>query len=279
MIELYTMCYNMTMTIESIIKKITDDAILSKTLIPSGLTNDNYHIKTASLDLVVRLPKEANMHMFDYEHEAKILDLIKDLGLDAPLIYYDPKTGIKCSEYIHDAHTLDPDSYLAATRLIAKLHNAHLISGKEFNLKDKFEVYTAQDPIYDLGAYLHYINDAQALKSHLRLCHNDCVEGNFLFTSQKAYMIDYEYALDNDPYFDLMSLITENDIVDPSMRKDIIELYFKLVDIPYNSEKLKVYEGALLVLWCAWACSMYETFNLPIYKEIADLKYQRLTQL
>ena len=40
-----------------------------------------------------------------------------------------------------------------------------------------------------------------------------------------------------------------------------------------------IYEGALHTLWCAWACSMYETFQEPIYKEIADLKYLRLTQL
>lgn len=267
------------MKIKTLIKEITGEELLYSHDIPTGLTNQNLHITTLNKDVVLRLPKPENKHLFNYYHEEKVLKLIQPLSLEPETLYFNPKTGVKCCVYIKNAQTLSPDTYLQATRLIAKLHNANLISGVTFNLKEKYNLYKPSAPLYNLDPYQHYIDQALHLKSHLRLCHNDCVEGNFLFTKSNSYLIDYEYASDNDPYFDLLSLITENDITDPILKKDIINLYFSLVDIPYDPIKIRVYEGALHTLWCAWACSMYETFKDPIFKEIADLKYLRLTQL
>ncbi len=269
----------MTMTNQSQIEKIIGEKALSISPIDTGLTNDNFHVTTKTRDLVLRLPKIENAHLFDYPHEHLVLNLIKNLSLEPELISYDPKTGIKCATYIEDAHTLTAVHYLDAVGLIARLHNANLTSGKDFHLEEQFELYKPAHPIHNLDPYKDFITQAEALKSHIRLCHNDCVEGNFLFTKDNSYLIDFEYALDNDPYFDLMSLITENDITDKKARKEIIEHYFSLVDIPFDPIKLKVFEGALLVLWCAWACSMYEIHKEKIYKDIADLKYLRLLQL
>lgn len=267
------------MKIKSLIKQITGEDIIETEDILTGLTNHNLHVTTETKQLVLRLPKPENKHLFNYKHEAYVLKLIKPLNLEPATLYYDANSGIKCSLFIEDAKTLSKDTYLEATKLIAKLHNANLTSGETFNLQAKYDLYKAENPVYDLSPYQHYISEAQNLGTHIRLCHNDCVEGNFLFTPTQSYLIDYEYASDNDPYFDLLSLITENDITDEDIKQQIILLYFSLVDIPYDQSKLKVYEGALHTLWCAWACSMYETFKEPIFKEIADLKYQRLTEL
>ena len=35
------------------------------------------------------------------------------------------------------------------------------------------------------------------------------VDGNILFTKENVYLIDYEYAADNDPLFDVMSFLSE----------------------------------------------------------------------
>lgn len=267
------------MKIKTLIHSITGEETRLETHIPTGLTNTNIHVRTDANDYVLRLPKPENKHLFNYAHEAHVLNLIKPLHLEPELIYYDSLSGTKLSQYIEDAETLSPIHYLDAVTLIAQLHNANLHSGVQFNLTSKWQLYQADRPIYDLRPYTHYIEDAIKLSDNLRLCHNDCVEGNFLFTPTRHYLIDYEYACDNDPYFDLLSLITENDIMDPEQRQAILDAYFSLVDIPYDAHKFTVFEGALQVLWCAWACSMYETFKEPIFKEIADLKYLRLTQL
>lgn len=267
------------MKTKTIIQKILNESIVHSEPIPTGLTNDNYHVVTKSHNLVLRVPKPENAHLFDYAHEAKLLHLIKDLKLEPELIYYDENTGIKCAQYVEDARTLTPKDYLHAVDLLAKLHNANLISGESFNILSKYDLYKAQAPLYDLSAFEHYIHQANENMSHVRLCHNDCVEGNFLFTENKNYLIDYEYASDNDPYFDLLSLITENDITDPAMKESMIKSYFSQVNIPYDKDKITIYEGALHTLWCAWACSMYERFEEPIYKHIADLKYQRLLEM
>ncbi|WP_339025428.1 phosphotransferase [Spiroplasma endosymbiont of Agriotes lineatus] len=43
----------------------------------------------------------------------------------------------------------------------------------------------------------------------LKLCHNDLVPGNILVTKQQIYIIDYEYAMKNDPLSDIASFISE----------------------------------------------------------------------
>lgn len=267
------------MKIKTLIHNITGQSVKDISPIPTGLTNHNYHVTTEFHDYVLRCPKPENKELFDYHHEKEVLDMIKPLDLEPRLVYYDEQSGIKLSDYVYDANTLSPSDYHRAVKLIAKLHNAKIHSGQSFDIQSKYKLYQSDNPIYDLSPYEHYIQEAAELCTDLILCHNDCVEGNFLFTKDKNYLIDFEYASDNDPYFDLLSLITENDITDPHIKQDLINTYFDLVEIDYDEYKLSVFEGAHHTLWCAWACSMYETFNEAIYKEIADLKYKRLTEM
>lgn len=264
---------------ETIINNIFNQPALSFTYIETGLTNDNYIVKLDNETIVLRVPREENKHLFDYSHEAKVLKLIEPLSLDTPLIYYNKDTGIKCNAFIENAQTFEPKYIKRAAKLIRTLHDASIISGKTFNIKEKLFLYhdNIKHPIYDVSVGFNYFDSIEA--TNLVLCHNDLVEGNLLFTESKDYLIDYEYAADNDPYFDIMSFLTENDIVDANLRNVFYIEYFGMMPSDAQLSKLKHYEVIHHTLWCTWAMSMYETFSEPIYKEIADLKYKRLLEV
>lgn len=259
-----------------IIEEILKETPLALQYIPSGLTNHNSIVTLRDRQVVIREPKPENAHLFNYALEQKILDKVRDLDTD--LIYYDSKTGIKISEYIPEAEVYQVKYLIRAAKLIKKLHEKRIIIGESFNLMTSFDEFQVKNSIYDLKAYSHILESTMAYNSEMILCHNDLVQGNFLFTDKKDYLIDYEYACDNDPFFDIMSFITENDIQDPEQRNSFYREYFGQLPNEEQQQKLKLFECSHYILWCQWACFMYETHHEPIYKEIADLKYQRLLE-
>ncbi|MBK2404046.1 choline kinase [Erysipelothrix sp. strain 2 (EsS2-7-Brazil)] len=269
------------MKIQKTIVQILNEAPLQIEHIETGLTNDNYHVKTKHYDVVLRMPKPENQGLFDYHHEASVLNLLKTTELEPHLWYFDPKTGIKCADYVHGAQTFSIEYLERAAKLMASLHKRHLKSAKIFSIKAHFELYCSriQNPYYHLDFVENLMNQADHYThDDPILCHNDLVPGNFLFTDTHDYLIDYEYAMDNDPCSDVMSFITENDIIDHETRNRFYIAYFGSLPDAALQHKLDVFEVAHNALWCAWGQMMFESHQQPIYQEIADLKYQRLCE-
>lgn len=262
------------LNINALLTLIPDKA----TYITTGLTNDNYIVSSEDSKYVVRIPKPHNSHLFDYHLESLIIDKIQELELDVPTLFYDKETGIKISQYIDGAAQFKIDDYQKVPALLKKLHNANLQCGKRYDIQAEYQKYTKdiKEPLFDLEPFTHYISDTYNLSSNWRLCHNDLVPGNLLFTSKRSYLIDYEYACDNDPVFDVMSFITENNINDKSIRQDIYNLYFEKPLSKELTHKLHVFECALDTLWCAWAMRMYELESQDVFKKIAIDKYLNL---
>lgn len=267
------------MKITETIEKIFNESPISYKYIETGLTNDNYIVTLKNKKVVLRIPRTENEGLFDYSHEALVHDLIHDLDLEPKLLYYNKSTGVKCSEYIDNVSLYDEIYIERAAKLIKTLHSAQLQSGKTFDIKHEFNMFKSRikNPIYDTSFAHHFIDDL--IIEDTILCHNDLVQGNLLFSDQKDYLIDYEYAKDNDPFFDIMSFITENDIMDTSLRQKFYDVYFGRSLLNEEIEKLKTFEIVHHVLWCEWAMMMYDLHHQDIYKEIADLKYKRLLEV
>lgn len=248
------------------------------TYIPTGLTNDNYVVTLEGSKYVVRIPKPQNSHLFDYHLEEEIIHKIENLNLDVPTLYYDNQTGIKISPYIEGAVQFSIDRYKEVPSLLKKLHEANIQTERRYDIRMQYQKYynDIKNPLFDLEPFNHYVSDAFELSTNWRLCHNDLVPGNILFTSDNSYLIDYEYACDNDPIFDVMSFITENNINDPKIREAIYDLYFQETLSEELVYKLYVFECALDTLWCAWAMRLYEIEKQEIFKKIAIDKYLNL---
>lgn len=260
--------------VASLLSQIPNNA----THIPTGLTNDNYIVNYEGDKYVVRIPKQYNSHRFDYALESRIIEMIKPLDIDISPVYYDESTGIKITPYVAGAKQFDLENVHRVPKLLRTLHDANLKSGKRYDIRKEFRDYydAINDKLFDLDPFVDYIDDTWTLSDNWRVCHNDVVPGNLLFTQERAYLIDYEYACDNDPIFDLMSFITENNINDKSIRDSIYDRYFNRQIDMNMILKLHTFECALNVLWCAWAMLMYENEPLPVFKNIAITKYLNL---
>ncbi len=152
--------------------------------------------------------------------------------------------------------------------------------GSAFDIKGQFLNYRShtENPQFDLTPYTALFDQLDQYQSISTLCHNDLVAGNVCFQGEHCYIIDYEYACDNDPYFDLLSFITENDIQDECLRNVFFEAYFKGPVTNKQLQKIRYYEKLLNLYWCQWAMMRASQHDDPIYSEIAALKFQRLKE-
>ncbi len=246
-----------------------------------GLTNTIY---TAIIDhqkVAIRVPNSDIHHMLKND-ERKILDLIAETGLDVEEVYYDEKTGIRITKWVDGAETFkdshDPQKDIKAIGMIKKLHACAFETDKVFDpflMYQSFRKEIAQERFdYDKHEYL--FDQYRQLNHRKILCHNDLVSGNFLFSDDKTYLIDYEYAGMNDPYFDVMSFISENEIYDQKRRELILKTYFGHKPNAEESRGLHITELMMDLLWAAWANMLYDKRKDMVYLHIFDIKIRDL---
>ena len=248
-----------------------------------GLTNTIYKATIDGMKVAIRVPNDDIHHLIVHD-EKKILDLIKTTDLDVDEIYYDEKTHIRITRWIDGAKTFsechDIDKDMRAVTLIKKLH------GHRFKVDDVFDpkkLYLdfkslVTHRLYDYKRYEDLFDDYEKVDHELILCHNDLVSGNFLLKDGCDHLIDYEYAAMNDPFFDLMSFISENNIDDIDRRNAIIFSYLEREPSHKERIELHITEMMMDLLWAMWANMLYCTRKEDVYLEIAEDKYAHLSR-
>lgn len=250
-----------------------------------GLTNHNYYAATQDEAYIVRIPREDNEQVVSRTHETAALTAIKQLEFDVPIVYYDEKSGIKITKFIPDCHEYNEclleDKIEQVGYLLRSFHQADLNTPYCFDPYERYLQYRSHvsDPIYDLSNFEHVMKDIANRNTHHVLCHNDLVSGNLLFSKEKLYLIDYEYAAMNDPLFDVISFLSENQIFDKDLRKRFYHAYFGKQPDDALMKQLVEWEIFEDVLWCTWAMMMAESRNEQVYLDIAEDKYKALMAL
>lgn len=247
-----------------------------------GLTNQNYLITTKdNQSYFVRIPYPHNYDIFDYQLEEKVHQLATDINL--PFDSLDTKTGIKISPYVDGVKHLDECDLKVAlpkvAKLLQQLHSKPRLQ-VDFDIQKHYQSFkeNTTKALYDLTQYESLLDRLKDYPQRV-LCHNDLVNGNVIEVNGHMYLIDYEYACDNHPYFDLLSLITENNIHDQELRLLFLESYFNHSISSQLWYDLRFFEAIHHLLWCQWAQMQQSKIPNPLYQAIAQDKYQQLIKL
>lgn len=246
----------------------------------AGFSNYSYLINNKH---VLRLKKPSKDHYYDAKRESLVIRNIAPLKISETVIYFNEQDGTKLSEFLpRTKKILGAPSYLQlelVAKTLHKLHRAKLQSGVSFDLFNRLLFYKSQcldfvDTVYErktISAVKRFYENEPFV-----LCHNDVVNGNLLFRSRKVYLIDYEYAADNNPLFDLASFISENNIEDEKLRRHFLKAYYaKKCDDKTYRHLLKLIEFQD-ILWYYWAQMHYIRTKEMIYKRIAHHKWKAI---
>lgn len=139
------------------------------------------------------------------------------LGIAPQCYYADAENGILIMDYIHSAELTKEIIFNQMPVLLAKLHNSEkmpeaycVIFPYMNDFIDKMVVKTPSKKIIE---YYKIIQDIMLiLVKHRQLasCHNDLNSENILYDGKQIYLIDFEAAGTEDPYFDLATVCQQN---------------------------------------------------------------------
>lgn len=244
-----------------------------------GLTNDNYLLDIDHTRYMLRYPKNDTMHLFNRDQEKQILKHLENKSFTFPLFYYD--NGVQLIKYYDDLVNFEDytqnDKIEKVSQLMKLLHQEQVDPSLAFNPLDQIYKYYAniENKPFNLDEYQELFDTYNKHSFTPVLCHNDWVEGNICYLNESVYLIDFEYAGMNDPLFDIMSFVTENNL----SNEEISEFVNLMFDEKVNEEKLKtlaMYRDINNLLWALWALMMYEFRNEEIYNQIYKDKRKAL---
>lgn len=268
------------------------NSIISLTRL-GGLTNRSYCVlMDDGKRYVFRLPGEGTEKLINRQHEKINTILASGLGIDTDLLYFYDETGIKISKYIENAHTMSPKSMredeniLAAADLIKTLHNCGYNTGASFEVFKMAEGYEKFIKANNGSLYEDYCDIRNQVKQikiktdeiffHLVPSHNDPLCENWIRDDSRMYLIDWEYAGMNDPFWDLADVSIEAEMND-DMDTKLLTRY--LGHEPMKGEKFRFNANKIYIdfLWSLWGKTRvpFDGYSMEQY---ASERYIRLKQ-
>lgn len=249
--------------------KCTDDEIVNVQQIKRGLTNTIFSFECRGNKYIYRYPGSGTSKIIDRFHEADAQKKAKEVGLDPSLVAADPEKGWKICHFIENVpfDYDDNGDELRGIEFIRNMHSGpkHKL-GWEFNMVERAREIQNRVSVDYYNAFEHF-SEFREMVEHLyevvqkdgvefEMCHNDACSNNILLGKNGVYLIDWEYAGDNDPAADIASFIINNDYSYEDVDR-ILETYFER---PLTEAELRHYYGYI-------AISSYFYFSWAIYME------------
>ncbi|MFI6923918.1 phosphotransferase [Nonomuraea spiralis] len=208
--------------------------------LPGGMTNRNYKVTTPAGAYVVRVTASDGA-LLRIDKDAEHADSIAAAraGVGAPVHGYLPDAGVLVIGFLPgrtftEADLWEPANLPRVAEVCRRLH-----AGPRFVRDfDMFEVQRGylrivQERGFRLPAkYLDFMPAAAEIRKCLAVraeptvpCHNDLLPGNIVDRGDRLHLIDYEYAGNNDPCFELGNLWSEADLP-PGHLDELVTAYY-----------------------------------------------------
>lgn len=232
-----------------------------------GMTNRNYRVTVAGQPYVVRIPGEGTEEYVDRKADEQASRITSDLGVNAPLVYYDPTSGVQITKFIANGVTMsaevfaDPDAVRRAARSFHKLHT----SGAKF--RNRFDEKVIAQSYLELLAkksaplpegYARVQQEAERIRAALAkscgehvACHNDPAPENLIDTGERVYILDWEFGGNNDPYWDLADLAVETGFSEEQDRI-LLAAYLGREPTPSEYGRIVLHKSLVFLLWTLW---------------------------
>jgi aminoglycoside phosphotransferase (APT) family kinase protein len=188
--------------------------------IAGGRTNRSYLVSTKDGRFVLRLDGEpAEPLGLDRATELLIQRRAAEAGLAAAVVYADPDAGVLISEYlpgpVWTRRSLDDNRNLEVLAEVLRAVHALPASGTRFDapaIARRYAAVLGREAAHG-PEVARCVHDAEAAPpaDEYACCHNDVVASNIIGAGLPR-LLDWEYACDNEPYFDLASTIGYHDL-------------------------------------------------------------------
>lgn len=280
---------------------VRPEEITSIHALSSGMTNRLMHFVCQGGEYLMRIPGEGTEKLINRRREYAIYSALAGAGqqIADKVIYLDPNTGYKVTEFWKDSHAADPEDpaqVAACMRHLRLFHEQKLRVDFRFDLREQMEHYETlrEDsmPFADYALTRRHIDELLARVERLPreecLAHIDSVYDNFLFVknadgSETVRLIDWEYAGMSDPHLDI-AMFCIYAYYDQQQTDRAIDAYFEGACPDEIRQKIYCYiaiSGLLWTNWCEYKGRMgvkYGAYEMRQY-QYAKQFYELVTTL
>ena len=222
-----------------------------------GLTNKTYRVSGDGRVGVLKLDECRREEPFNTRPaEAQVQSIAAKAGLAPQVILADD--CIYFTEYVEGEvwtrRCLDEDGSLELIAAALKRLHALPLTGRSFDARVAAGRYV--ENIDGLDAEIvelcTQITASMRRPQNLCCCHNDLVAGN-LITTPELLFLDWEYACDNDPFFDLATVVEHHELSD-AQAMCLLNAYFDDDGERWRGN-LEQHRKLYLALLCLWLAS------------------------
>jgi thiamine kinase-like enzyme len=242
----------------------------------AGLTNVNHLIEHDGARYVLRVPGAGTAEYIDRSVEEIAARSAAAAGVNAEVVFFDASDGLMVTRFVDGAATMDAqrfrdlDAVGRAGRAFRRLHSTAAPFANDFVLFPMIDEYKAllaakrarlPDGYEDVQAQAASARAALAANPvALAPCHCDPLCENFLDTGERMYVIDYEYAGNNDPMWDLGDLSVEGGF-GPEQDAALLAAYFD-GDVPRrDASRMVIHKAMCDLLWTLWGVIQHVNDN------------------
>jgi thiamine kinase len=221
-----------------------------------GLSNRTFLVEADGRAAVLKIDERPRVPPYNTRRaEAQIQRAAADQGLANPVLFVGD--GVYMTEYLEgdvwSGDRLEDDANLdALARALRRLH-ALPLTGRVFDAIGAARNYARHIQSGDAGRVRDCLSriESMPLPHNLCCCHNDLVAANIIATPEIRFL-DWEYACDNDPFFDLATVAAHHRL--PQERIDrLLDAYFDGNGRRWREQLARMagFYDALLWLWQA----------------------------
>jgi len=234
-------------------------------ILEGGVTNTNVKVQVAGKSYYVRIPiEESNILGIDRHIESEIIVHAETASLTPKSIYFDKENGSLVRTYV-EGKILDR-KMLANAKLLNKLAARIKALHSIVDFPSFYSVFEAirqfKEKAVERGVQLpDYAKDTLvALKlAESRLprtsvsapCHNDLLFHNIVYDGSQFWFLDWEYAGQGDPLYDLAKL-SQSLMFDEEATRTFVSLYSS-ESVVESLYAVRIYQLASLAEGAFWA--------------------------
>ena len=238
-----------------------------------GLTNRNFLIHTPEAKYVARVSSNSSSLLsIDRGSEYINSTIAGTGGIGAEVLDYLPGEGLLLISYIQGKTFAAVDVGQNLERIATSLRGLHSLSAFDH----EFNMFTTQKNYLDIvenrgfrlpAGYLNFREQVNEIHSAFQVlfeglvpCNNDLLPGNFIDDGKKIWLIDYEYAGNNDACFEIGNVWAEA-FLPLSALEALVSAYYG----QYRPEKVaRAWLWALMAKygWTLWASIQSEVSDL-----------------
>ena len=245
------------------IEKLTPHSILEETPgwedasirpMSGGLSNRTWLVESRDTRAVMKIDDEPREAPYNSRYkEAQIQTLAAEAGLANRVIL--ATDTVYMTEYVDGlvwtrADLNNDENLTNLAKALRRLH-ALPLTGRTFDARQAARQYARiiDEAEPELLEHSMRVVDAMPSPHNLCCCHNDLVAGNIIATPDIRFL-DWEYACDNDPFFDLAAVVAHHEL-SPEQSDLLLNTYFDGDGMRWR-EQLAMFERfyvAILWLW------------------------------